>query len=262
MIAQLYASRPKGTKSFENRGIQFGWASIQEVYHWNLKQAKAGSPLPVPGLKLSHIVRDSWTRLNVKPAKIMQQQQMIAALKILADRATRPGAKASIDMTTQYLEACNAIFETGMLSNNFVKMHDQSVVENVKKGQLFFERWLSALLQEYDNYKPNDVKQKLFLAWQTWDLLRIVSYGIIRLTEEFFSKYGSDFVIAPKRLNGSAIETLFSQFKHLTGGKLSATNYATARAAYLMKVDIHGRHFGEKDYRNVDLYIRQCELSM
>ena len=86
--------------------------------------------------------------------------------------------------------------------------------------------------------------------------MRIMVYGFAGLCDDFFTKYNDNFFIMPKRLNGSAIETLFSQFKYLTGGKLSSTNYATARAAYLMKVDIHGSHFGEKDYRNVDLYLR------
>ena len=78
--------------------------------------------------------------------------------------------------------------------------------------------------------------------------------------QDFFGQYGDNFYITPKRFNGNAIETLFSQYKYITGSKLSATNYATARASYLMRVDIHGRHHGESDYRNVPLYLRQAEL--
>ena len=37
----------------------------------NLTRAQ-GISRRVPGLKYSHVVRDSWTRLNVLPAKIMQ----------------------------------------------------------------------------------------------------------------------------------------------------------------------------------------------
>jgi hypothetical protein len=197
MIAQLYASRPRGTKSFEKDNVQFGWSAIQSVYQWNLEQAQLGNPLPVPGLKLAYIVRDSWTRLNVRPAKIMQQQSMIAALKILADRTSNAGSKASIQMTVNFLEACNNLFESGILSNEVVKQQDTTILGNMKKGLHFFETWLTNLLSDNQEYNPNDSKQKLFLAWQTWDLMRITVYGFLGFCEEFFEKYGDSFYVSP-----------------------------------------------------------------
>jgi len=56
-------------------------------------------------------------------------------------------------------------------------------------------------------------------------------------TSWFLDEYPDHFV-SPVRLSGSAIETLFSQFKHTHGGKLSATNYSTARAAHLVNRDV------------------------
>ena len=55
-------------------GTCFGWSTIQAVHRADLHvcRAKGGISRRVPGLKFSHIVRDSWTRLNVLPAKIMQ----------------------------------------------------------------------------------------------------------------------------------------------------------------------------------------------
>ena len=74
MIAALYSSRDNGgTKDFVNsEGIHFGWETIEEVYRMDMKRAKNGQTRKVPKLKYSYIVRDSWTRLNVLPAKIMQ----------------------------------------------------------------------------------------------------------------------------------------------------------------------------------------------
>lgn len=43
-----------------------------QVFKVDLKRAKSGLSRRVPGLKYSYIVRDSWTRLNVLPAKIIQ----------------------------------------------------------------------------------------------------------------------------------------------------------------------------------------------
>lgn len=61
-----------GTKKFFNRDVHFGWDTIEEVYRTDLLRAKFGQSRRVPKLKYSYIVRDAWTRLNVKPAKIMQ----------------------------------------------------------------------------------------------------------------------------------------------------------------------------------------------
>ena len=72
MIAALYSSRADGTKDFRINGVNFGWKSIVNVYESDLYRAQHGISRRVPGLKYAHVVRDSWTRLNVLPAKIMQ----------------------------------------------------------------------------------------------------------------------------------------------------------------------------------------------
>ena len=76
-------------------------------------------------------------------------------------------------------------------------------------------------------------------------------YGFRGLCEEFIQKH-LGYTIYPVRINGSAVETFFSQVKHATSGHLSATNYATARSAVITRGSVHGklrRHRG--DYRNV-----------
>ena len=55
------------------------------------------------------------------------------------------------------------------------------------------------------------------------------------------------------------METLFSQFKHTAGEKLSAVNYETACAAHLVKHTVEPHHSG-KEYRNVALSIPQGTL--
>lgn len=73
MIAALYSSRCDGaTKNFTKDGTCFGWSTIQAEYRADLCRAKGGISRWVPGLKFSHVVHHSWTRLNVLPAKIMQ----------------------------------------------------------------------------------------------------------------------------------------------------------------------------------------------
>lgn len=72
MIAALHSSRMGGTKDFVKNKTSFGWSTVESVYKADLYRAKIGISRRVPGLTYSHVVRDSWTRLNVLPAKIMQ----------------------------------------------------------------------------------------------------------------------------------------------------------------------------------------------
>ena len=72
MISQLYQSRTSATRDFEFQGVHFGWKALEDMYRRELARIKANMLVRVPGLKESHIVRDIWTCLNVKPAKIMQ----------------------------------------------------------------------------------------------------------------------------------------------------------------------------------------------
>ena len=81
--------------------------------------------------------------------------------------------------------------------------------------------------------------------------MRIDIYGFKSFCSSFLKKYPGYF-IAPLRISGSAVETLFSQYKHSAGGKLDAANYASARAANLIKQTVATHHSG-KDYKDKEL---------
>lgn len=72
MIAALYSSRPRGSKKLSLDGVQFGWQTIEKLYDKEMERAAMGRSRKVPGLKYAFVYRDNWTRLNVRPAKIMQ----------------------------------------------------------------------------------------------------------------------------------------------------------------------------------------------
>ena len=94
--------------------------------------------------------------------------------------------------------------------------------------------WCDDAILQHINIAACDVTQ--FLAWQTWDLTRLMVSGFKLFIQDFFRRHpNTDHYIIPVRLNGSAVETLFSQLKYCAGGHLSATNYATARSSILMK---------------------------
>lgn len=72
MIAALYTSRQLGTKEFTKDNYQFGWKTVETVFAQEMERAENGLSRKVPGLKYAFVYRDNWTRLNVRPAKIMQ----------------------------------------------------------------------------------------------------------------------------------------------------------------------------------------------
>ena len=72
MIAALYSSRQQGTKEFTKDEQKFGWKTVERVFAEEMERAENGLSRKVPGLKYAFVYRDNWTRLNVRPAKIMQ----------------------------------------------------------------------------------------------------------------------------------------------------------------------------------------------
>ena len=84
-----------------------------------------------------------------------------------------------------------------------------------------------------------------------WDLLRIDVYGFQAFCKWFLETY-STYFISPLRLSGSAVESLFSQYKFTAGGKLDSVNYTTSRAAHLIKQCATSHHSGIS-YRDENL---------
>lgn len=116
---------------------------------------KEGNHVWVPGLKSNFIYRDSWTRLNVRPAKIMQVVVMsylgglntLAELTHFVSSAPETEDAKSADATRKYLEACYYLFERGIL-NSGISLHkpDGFIIKQMERGQKFFSSWLDELL--------------------------------------------------------------------------------------------------------------------
>ncbi len=68
MVSALYQSRPRsagGTREFTRDSVSFGWESLKQLYAREVERMRSGQMTRVPKLRESHILRDSWTRLNV-----------------------------------------------------------------------------------------------------------------------------------------------------------------------------------------------------
>ena len=73
MVNALFSSKDGGTKQFKRgKGCVFGWKAISDLYKSEVVRVNNNQARMVPRLREAHILRDSWTKLNVLPAKIMQ----------------------------------------------------------------------------------------------------------------------------------------------------------------------------------------------
>ena len=88
--------------------------------------------------------------------------------------------------------------------------------------------------------------------------MRIDVYGFKAFCKWFLQSYPTYFV-SPLRISSSAVESLFSQYKHTAGGKLDSVNYTTARGAHLMKQIIAEHHSG-MDYHNQTISVAELGL--
>ena len=92
-----------------------------------------------------------------------------------------------------------------------------------------------------------------------WDNLRIDVSGFKLLCKDFLSRYPGYYIV-PLRVSGSAVETLFAQYKYLSGNKLDSVNYTTARAKYMCNKAVAASHHSGKYYRDMPLFIPTMQL--
>ena len=248
MINAFHSSRSGGNKDFQSAcGISFGWQTVLALYDREVSRMKQCVPREVPKLRKNFVIRDPWTKLNVMPAKVMQQDKVLTEL---ADYlATSHPDNANVKASRDYLAACNLLFEKGTLSHVPVKGPDSEPLACVATGFKFFENWMSSLISSHPHFLPTSPKTKEFLSWQTWDLLRLMRFGFVDFCKDFTTRNPSHYIV-PVRVTGSAIETVFSQLKHAAGGCLTAANYASSRASLQVQRSCIPSHCSNASYRD------------
>ena len=109
MINALFSSQSGGTKGFRYTidGEQFGWKAITDLYARECQRRESGEARLVPKLREAFVLRDSWTKLNVLPAKIMQVRVKFVYLcyTVSKSRIYLLAARASSFRTIQVLQA-------------------------------------------------------------------------------------------------------------------------------------------------------------
>ena len=74
-------------------------------------------------------------------------------------------------------------------------------------------------------------------------------YGFLHFSQWFIAAY-PDYFISPLKINGSAIESIFSVLKFTAGGNLSASNYGSFRGRVITGREVITNSNSERGYRD------------
>ena len=65
---------------------------------------------------------------------------------------------------------------------------------------------------------PRDAAAPYFLAWQTWNNLRILCHGSVDVVRHFLTIFNGEYYFLCARITQSCLESLFSHVRQLAGG--------------------------------------------
>jgi hypothetical protein len=163
--------------------------------------------------------------------------------------------------TVHFLQACNQLFEKGFLSHDKISTTNQQVLEQIETGLRFFtDRYRR--LEVLKDFQPTNPREKRYMSWQTFDLLRLSAQGFTGFCKQFLKEHPYHYLI-PFKINGSAVESYFAQIRQRAGvGAASSVNYpyAAARLAASSTTDLRKRRQSRDDqYRSEELSLKRAK---
>ena len=83
---------------------------------------------------------------------LFQQEQVLGELYNYVSQQPPPTDVQHVKLTLKYLEACNKIFENGLLSHDRVTITNRDILISIRKGYDFFCNWHRSLVEAGKNY--------------------------------------------------------------------------------------------------------------
>ena len=163
MINALHSSQVGGTKNFTLDGQEFWMVGYYRyMFERKCQCARDSNARMIPKFRKAHIIRDSWIKLNVTPAKIMQvriipthkdivqegfiqQEKVLGELSHYVNQQTPPPDALQVQCTLKYLQACSKTFENGLLSHERVTDVNSNVLNSIKEGYELLRSWHHSL---------------------------------------------------------------------------------------------------------------------
>ncbi|XP_071523557.1 uncharacterized protein [Panulirus ornatus] len=246
MMNALHSSQRDGSKDFQYGGISFGWKPLEFLLENDIEMENNEAKIS-PLLRKSYIERRHTIKFQYAlcPSRILQKPEVIDALEKEIQETTNEDTKQKMQKTWEFLTATNKIFENGLLSHLGVSSTSEKPVTNIMEGYQWFCDWLKEVHSTAD-FQVRNPRQKEFLSWQTWEGLQLSVHGFKSLCKSFHSRH-PDRSIIPVRLNGSAVDAIFSQVKHYCGtgkgkSKVSALSYPAGLTATKLNTQLRRKH--------------------
>ena len=170
---------------------------------------------------------------------------------------------AAVTKVVKYLEACNRLFEWGILGHVYIWKYPNHILNNVEVYS-FFSQWLNLLLEngKFIRFGPTfihdfsllhlsplqslhesessvtDPTSNMFLSWQTWNLMRITWYGFKEFCEYFNSIQGMLYTLH----DWMAVQLKwFSVYSYSLLVATSLQQTVTSRANFITRYGVHGQ---------------------
>jgi hypothetical protein len=235
-------------------GFQITFKHVIQSYNRDLARIRAGGISHLPRFNDDVVFKNSWNCMSVANNKVLVHGPLTADMRA----HMRQTQDFQCSKSVEYLNKSEALFRDIFLNKGRRIFSMEDLAFNVIDDAL---DWFSAWKRNVDsaaarlNLTASD-KNTLFLAWQTFDLLRVLLYGFKEYCRFFFEKYGHVRprpFISPIRMTGSALELIFCILKQMKGaaGMMNEAKMEDALATLVMqKVTGDTRHsrYHDRDY--------------
>lgn len=111
MINALWQSKPVTGRSrgfvTHLEGPVFGWEAVEDMWKRDKDRRAKNVSREVPSLQESFIKRDAWTKLNVRPAKVMQVNNLVNTINAKGTAIHQIKLYMFAKLKTSYSFNCN-----------------------------------------------------------------------------------------------------------------------------------------------------------
>ena len=220
------AAHEQATRRFLLRGNDISWSFIKDAYQRDLKRQAQDKLRQMPKLKREVIELTSFSKMRVPFAKhVLCYDRLRAEIKTFMTVSGDQRPQATLDYLTHGDEIYGPFVRDGTVDSL-----DDVVFRQIRRGLDWFAAWerdarACALQMRLGKKAAN----RLFLAWQTWENLRIMIAGWIGATRAFI-KWKPVYYVIPKHITQSPLESVFSKVRGMGGGGKNPTLSTYQRA--------------------------------
>eukprot|EP00733_Pompholyxophrys_punicea_P000958 Pompholyxophrys_punicea_v1_NODE_387_length_2079_cov_25.796937.p2 type:complete len:261 gc:universal NODE_387_length_2079_cov_25.796937:1206-1988(+) len=221
---------------FEEQAIS--WKYVIAAFYRELERMESNGIGLLPGFDRDVVFKDSWNCMNIHNNKVLLSGHLTAEL-ISHFIANKDWAMTK---TIEYLQVLERLFRDIFL-DKFRKIYslDDIAFDSVEESLHWITKWKKNVDQYCEKLNlPEAEKTKFFLAWQTYDLLRIMIFGFKTYCQFFFEKYKHiqpRVFLKPLRMSGSPLELVFCCLKQMknASGVLNEAKLLDAKASLLIQ---------------------------